>query len=130
MTTSSAFDVFLSHNSREKPAVERIARKLQDAGIRPWLDAWCLTPGGQWQRELADGLQASRACAVLVGPADGGDWEREEVALAVNRAATDRAFRVFLVLLPGLAEPFDVNTLSPFLAMRTWVDFRRGYENG
>ncbi|HEY0375513.1 MAG TPA: hypothetical protein VGC87_00985 [Pyrinomonadaceae bacterium] len=32
------FDIFLSHNSREKPAVERIAEKLKRDGIEPWLD--------------------------------------------------------------------------------------------
>ncbi|MBI2487804.1 MAG: toll/interleukin-1 receptor domain-containing protein [Deltaproteobacteria bacterium] len=36
----SGFDVFLSHNSKEKPAVERIAEKLKQAGLEPWLDKW------------------------------------------------------------------------------------------
>jgi hypothetical protein len=40
------FDVFLSHNSQEKPMVERIAEKLKRDAIEPWLDKWCLTPGG------------------------------------------------------------------------------------
>jgi hypothetical protein len=46
------FDVFLSHNSLEKPAVERIAEKLKRAELEPWLDKWCLTAGGNWQDEL------------------------------------------------------------------------------
>lgn len=129
MSPETEFDVFLSHNSREKPVVERIATKLAAANLRPWLDTWCLTPGGNWQQELAAGLRASAACAVFVGPSDAGDWEREEMSLALNRAATNRAFRIFLVLLPGLPEPFDVNTLSPFLSTRTWVDFRKGFES-
>jgi hypothetical protein len=45
--TDDGFDVFLSHNSRDKPAVERIAVKLQRAGLQPWLDRWHLTPGGR-----------------------------------------------------------------------------------
>ena len=36
------FDIFLSHNSADKPAVEVIAHKLKDAGVEPWLDKWCL----------------------------------------------------------------------------------------
>jgi hypothetical protein len=51
---------------------------------------------------------------------------REEMSVALDRAAKDRAFRVFLVLLPGLAEPFDASTLPPFLCTRTWVDLRTG----
>src|SRR5215213_7115670 len=88
--TRSPFDVFLSHNGRDKPLVEAVARRLRDAGLEPWLDAWCLSPGGRWQEELAEGLSAAAACAVFIGPADIGGWEREELGVAHNRAAIDR----------------------------------------
>jgi small GTP-binding protein len=39
------FDVFLSHNSKDKAAVERIAKRLLAVGIRPWLDKSNLSPG-------------------------------------------------------------------------------------
>ncbi|HKR00796.1 MAG TPA: TIR domain-containing protein, partial [Pyrinomonadaceae bacterium] len=123
------FAVFLSHNSREKPAVERLAEKLKRAGLEPWLDKWCLTSGGDWQNELAEGLRASSACAVFIGPHGMGNWEDLEYKLATDRMAKDRAFRLFLVLLPGLPEPFDASTLPPFLSIRTWVDLRRGIED-
>ena len=32
------YDVFLSHNSADKPAVEEVARRLVKEGIQPWLD--------------------------------------------------------------------------------------------
>jgi WD40 repeat protein len=128
--TASRFDVFLSHNSRDKPTVERIAEKLKRAGLEPWLDKWWLTPGGSWQEELVEGLRASAACAVFVGPSDIGEWENQELAVALDRAAKDRTFRVFLVLLPGLPEPFDPTALSPFVSTRTWVDLRKGIDDG
>ncbi|SDC76950.1 WD40 repeat [Geodermatophilus telluris] len=123
--TRHATDVFLSYNSRDRSAVERVARHLERAGLAPWFDRWALTPGGEWQSELAAGLLQACACAVFIGPHDVGAWERLEVSLALNRAATDRAFRLFPVLLPGL-DPFDPATLPPFLATRTWVDLRGG----
>ena len=125
--TEARFDVFLSHNSADKPVVGRIAEALRRARLQPWLDKWFLTPGGRWQEELATGLTSSSACAVFIGPADIGDWEREELAVAQNRAATDREFRLIPVLLPGVPEPFHPGALPPFLSTRTWVDFRRGY---
>lgn len=128
-THTGRFAVFLSHNSREKPTVERIAEKLKRAELEPWLDKWCLTPAGDWQDELAQGLRASNACAVFVGPHGIGSWEDLEYKLAVDRMAKDRAFRVFLVLLPGLPEPFDTSQLPPFLSTRTWVDLRKGVED-
>ena len=123
------FDVFLSHNSRDKPAVERLAVKLKTAGLEPWLDKWCLTPGGRWQEELVAGLRACSTCAVFVGPNGIGDWVHEELGVALDRAAKDRSFRLFLVLLPGLPEPFDSTMLPPFLSTRTWVDLRSGIED-
>src|SRR5689334_18689191 len=96
------FDVFLSHNSRDKPAIERIGLALRDAHLAPWLDKWHLTPGGDWQAELIGGLRASRACAYFIGPHGQGDWARQELAIAMDRAAKEPSFRLFPVLLPGV----------------------------
>jgi hypothetical protein len=45
-------DVFLSHNSTDKPAVESLAHRLRAEGIEPWLDKWNLIPGNPWQEEI------------------------------------------------------------------------------
>jgi energy-coupling factor transporter ATP-binding protein EcfA2 len=124
--SAQRFDVFLSYNSRDREVVEQIAERLKRAGVEPWLDRWALTPGGDWQHELGAGLDASVTCAVFVGAHDLGAWELQEVAVAIDRAATQQGFRVFPVLLPDVAEPFDPNRLPHFLGARTWVDLRRG----
>ncbi|MGH2943503.1 MAG: TIR domain-containing protein, partial [Solirubrobacteraceae bacterium] len=123
------FDVFLSYNALDKPAVERIAEQLRRDGLRPFLDVWDLTPGGRWQHELADGLARSRACALFVGPHAFGQWQLEELELALVWANRRDGFRVFAVLLPGLEDPFDAQRLPPFLSTRTWVDLRDGTGN-
>jgi hypothetical protein len=125
----SRLDVFLSHSSRDKPTVERIARALKEAGIEPWFDAWHLTPGGDWQAEIARGIRAARSFAMFAGADGFGDWELQELELALDRAAKDRHFRVFAVLLPGVPEPFDPTYLPPFISTRTWVDFRGGFKD-
>ena len=50
------YDVFLAHNSADKPAVETIAMRLREAGLHPFLDKWHLTPGMPWQTELEEAL--------------------------------------------------------------------------
>jgi hypothetical protein len=87
-----------------------------------------LTPGGRWQEEIANGLREAGSFAVFVGPNGIGDWVREELELAKDRAAKDRTFRLFPVLLPGLPDPFDAATLPPFVSTHTWVDLRKGFE--
>ena len=118
------YDVFLSYNSADGEAVHRIAEQLKRERLDPWLDKWVLTPGRSWQEEIVDGLASSSTCAVMVGPNGLGDWAREEMAVAHDRAAKDRDFRLFLVLLPGAPEITDPRLA--FLRTRTWVDLRAG----
>jgi hypothetical protein len=64
MTAETQYDVFLSHNSTDKPAVEALARRLSDeAGLSPFLDKWHLVPGEPWQEALEEALDKSRTCA-------------------------------------------------------------------
>jgi hypothetical protein len=39
------FDVFLCHNSEDKPAVREISKKLVKEGIKPWMDEEQIPPG-------------------------------------------------------------------------------------
>ena len=92
-TAVEVFDIFLSHNSTDKPAVEIIAHKLKDAGVKPWLDKWCLVPGKTFQSGLADALRSCPTCAVFIGPNGVGNWAREEVLVATDRAAKEVGYR-------------------------------------
>ena len=125
---SEQFDVFLSHNSADKPAVEALAHKLREAGLNPWLDKWHLIPGTAFQYGLADAIRACPTCALFIGPAGLGNWAREELLVAQDRAAKEATFRLIPILLPGVPDPFDYSKLPPFLTQRTWVDFRQGLD--
>src|SRR3954452_22626063 len=122
-------DVFLSHHHADKVVVEELAHALRRNGLEPWLDSWHLPAGVRWQPEVADALAACASCAVLVGQADVGAWERQDLEVALERDNHDPEFRVFLALLPGAPDPFDATSLSPFLSTRTWVDLRHGVED-
>ena len=71
---SCLFDVFLSHNSQDKPVIREIARLLREQGLRPWLDEEQLIPGERWQDALARGVRDSATCAMFIGPNNLGDW--------------------------------------------------------
>ena len=121
------FDVFISYSRDDEQAVVRVAERLRRDGLQPWVDRWFLTPGDAWQAEIAAGLRASGAYALFVGPTGLGDWAREELAVAQERAVKDRGFRLFMVLLPGAPQPHDPSLA--FLSTRTWVDLRQGIES-
>lgn len=128
-TVSSAgprFDVFLSHSSADKPAVEVIGARLRNDGFRPFLDKWNLVPGMPWQHELSLALGDSACVAVFFGPREQGPWHNEEMQVALNRAVrTQDDYRVIPVLLPGS----DPSQVRGFLENRTWVDFRVGLDD-
>src|SRR5436305_8842157 len=123
------YDVFLSHSTADKPAVEELARKLVEAGIKPFFDEWELIPGEPSQEALERALDESRTCAVFVGSASLGPWQNEEMRSAIDEWVGDKTFRVIPVLLPGAPDPRE-RKMPRFLRRPTWVDFRAGLNDG
>ena len=107
------FDVFLSHRSEDDESIVRIATLLRDASLEPWIDNWYCEGGGRWQSEIAEGIKNSRAFAVFLGASGMSGWVDEELAVALSRAAKDRDYRVFLVLLPKLRIHSTVQRCRP-----------------
>jgi tetratricopeptide (TPR) repeat protein len=126
---SFEYDVFLSHNSKDKPAVETIANLLgQNYSLRCWLDKWNLVPGEPWQEALEDALDECETVAVFVGPNTISPWENEEMRSALETRVHEKTRRVIPVLLPGAPDSRDLK-LPRFLSRLTWVDFRAGFHD-
>lgn len=125
---SLPYDVFLSHNSHDKPSVELLARRLVDVGLKPWIDSWNLVPGSPWQEDLEVALDQCQTYAVFVGPSGIAPWENEELRSALETRVRDRTRRVIPVLLPGVAD-LGTTPLPRFLRRLTWVDFRMGLDD-
>jgi len=123
MSDTFEFDVFLSHNSKDKPAVRALAQTLRAHGLKVWFDEDELEPGRPWQPLIEAGIKASRTCAVVIGKAGIGPWEDEEMQAALDLAVHEKK-KIFAVLLPGAPERPE---LSIFLTNRTWVDLRAGF---
>jgi formylglycine-generating enzyme required for sulfatase activity len=121
------FDVFLSHNSKDKPAVRELAKALRSRGLKVWLDEWELVPGRRWQEVLEETIRTVRSAAVVIGEAGFGPWETPEMRACLDQSAR-RDLPVIPVLLPGLPATAE---LPLFLQAFTWVDLREGFtENG
>jgi TIR domain len=116
------FDVFLSHNSRDKPAVVEISGHLRARGLRVWLDKDELRPGLPWQEGLEEGVRASHSVAVFVGAEGMGTWQAPEMRAFLARSKKEQ-LPVIPVLLPGCP---DTPQLALFLEAMTWVDLRQG----
>ena len=123
------YDVFLSHNNKDKLAVEQIGHLLtQTYGLTCWLDKWNLVPGEPWQEALETALDQCQTVAVFVGPYTISPWENEEMRSALEARVSNREKRVIPVLLPGAPDSEDLK-LPRFLSRLTWVDFRGGLKD-
>ncbi|MGE0083616.1 MAG: toll/interleukin-1 receptor domain-containing protein [Desulfococcaceae bacterium] len=54
------YDLFLSHNKKDKPAVRKLAQRLKQSGLRVWFDEWIIRPGDDIFLQIEQGLQDSR----------------------------------------------------------------------
>ena len=114
------YDVFLSHNSKDKAAVEEIARRLKSVGIRPWLDKWDLVPGETVMEALEKAIKTIKCGVLFFGPADVGRWHIMEIRSYVESKAGKEA-RFISVIPPGVE---DKPELPPFVAQALWLDMR------
>lgn len=120
--SSIQFDVFLCHNSSDKPMVLRLAEALRNRGLSVWVDEWELVPGRPWQEALEEVIQLVMAAAVLVGSDGVGPWQDREMRGFLSEFVR-RKLPVIPVLLPGAPEKPN---LPIFLKEFTWVDLRSG----
>src|SRR3954447_21610607 len=112
------YDVFLSHNSKDKPRVRKLAEDLRDAGLRVWFDEWVLKPGDDIYLAIERGLEAARAQVLCLSPAAlGSDWVALERSTVLFRDPTN-AGRRFIPLLLADCE------LPDALRRYKYVDYR------
>ncbi len=112
------YDVFLSHNSQDKPAVRELAERLKGDGLRVWLDEWVIRPGDSIPLAIEQGLERSRTLILFMSRnAFASDWVTLERHTALFRDPTSQQRR----FVPLLLEDCEISdTLRQF----AYVDWR------
>ncbi len=108
------FDVFLSHNSADKPRVERLALLLKNRhGLRVWFDAWEVQRG-LLHEQCVEGVSKSRVTLlVCTKQAFESNWVKAEKNWAF--AADPTGQNVLPIVLEEIPLPADLQALR-------WVD--------
>jgi WD40 repeat protein len=123
MAGSFAYDVFLSHNSQDKPRVRKLAERLRDAGLRVWFDEWIIKPGDDIYLAIEHGLEEARVQVLCLSPeALGSDWVTLERSTVLFRDPSNAGRRFVPLLLANCTLP---NTLRRY----KYVDFRQETPN-
>jgi hypothetical protein len=121
---ASGFDVFMCHNSQDKPEIREINQKLKTAMVNTWLDEDQLPLGVPWQPELEKHIQSIRNAAVFVGKSGLGPWQNLEMRSFLEEFA-NRSCRVIPVILPSAVKTPE---LPRFLRQMTWLDLREDFD--
>lgn len=127
MPDNVKYDVFLSHNSKDKDAIITLARRLKDEGLSVWLDIWKLRVGKPWQDPMEKAIRESGSILIFIGESGFGRWENEEMRVAVEEQVRDPNYTVIPILLPGGKEEY-LND-KPLLRRNVWVDYRKGLDD-
>lgn len=116
------YDVFLSHNTGDKPRVRRLAERLKKAGLRVWFDGWAIRPGDDIYLAIERGLEAARVQVLCLSPtALGSDWVALERSTVLFRDPTNAGRRFIPVVLANCELP---DTLRRY----KYVDFQEEAE--
>lgn len=112
--------IFLSHNSADKQFTKKLAKDLEDQGIRCWLDEAEIRIGDSLVEKIREGIDEVDYLAVVLSPESvNSEWVRREVDVAMNQEILGRNLKVLPVLhkrceLPG------------FLLGKRYADFTAG----
>ena len=116
------YDVFLSHNARDRAVVWEVAERLKAAGLRVWWDAWEIRTGDSIPSKIEEGLEKSRILVLCMSAhAFGSDWAALESQTFRFRDPLNRE-RCFIPLRLDDTEPRG--SLAQFLHV-DWREKRR-----
>ncbi|MGV3662133.1 MAG: TIR domain-containing protein [Prosthecobacter sp.] len=121
-TRNFSYDVFLSHNAKDKPRVRQLAERLKQAGLRVWFDEWNIKHGDIIALKVDDGLEQSRVLLLCISPnALASGWVALERSSAIHRDPANTGRRFIPLLLADCDLP---DTLRRY----KYVDFREDAE--
>ncbi|MBD2458969.1 GUN4 domain-containing protein [Nostoc sp. FACHB-87] len=119
------FDVFLAHNSLDKPLIIEIARHLKQKGLNPWLDKEQILGGDKIIQAVFNGISLSKTGAFFIGKNGLGNFQANLELDTVIHSFLERQsqnFRVIPVLLPGVS---NVPQELWYLKQWRWIQFTK-----
>jgi uncharacterized protein (DUF433 family) len=93
--------VFLAHNSQDKPQVKIIADKLNQKGIKTWLDEEQIPPGVSFQEYIQQAIKDIDCALIFIGKKGVGRWQEYEILSFFTKLVESR-IPVIPILLPGV----------------------------
>lgn len=101
--------IFLSHNSIDKPVVEAIGNWLTNKGYSVWLDKWCMTAGDSLIEKIGEGIESSDKLIVfLTENSVDANWVKKEVATGLVLELAEEKGLGSKFVIPALLKPCKI----------------------
>lgn len=76
-------NLFLSHNSVDKPFVKKLARDLKKLGVTVWVDEWEIQVGESLTWKIEAGIRENEYLGLVLSPdALQSEWVKSEISAA------------------------------------------------
>jgi small GTP-binding protein len=121
VSISGNYDVFLAHNTLDKPAVREVSEHLKRRRINPWIDIERILPGEWILEAIQEAIQNVEIAVIFFGPTGTGRWQKMEL-YAFMKACVEADKCVIPVLLPGVV---NIPRNLPLLEGIRWVRFKQ-----
>lgn len=116
--------IFLSHSSKDKSFVRKLATDLKLAGCEVWYDEWEIKVGDSLVEKVTKGINENEYLAVILSKNSiESEWVKKELSLAAIKEIQTKN----IVILPILKEECEI----PFvLADKKYANFKKDYDMG
>lgn len=110
--------IFLSHSSKDKPFVRRLASVLKQQGIQVWMDEDELSIGDSLPDKLSTALMQTDYIGVILSPNSvSSEWVNKEIKAAIMDEMQKKRTRILPILYKDCEIPI-------FLQEKIFIDFR------
>lgn len=110
-----AYDIFISHSSKDKAVADATCACLESRGLRCWIAPRDIVAGAEWGASIIDGIQGSKAMVLILSShSNVSPQVLREIERADNRRIPIVPFRIQDVVLS--------KSLEYFLSSAQWLD--------
>lgn len=109
--------IFLSHNSKDKPFVRKLANDLRRQGFYVWVDEAEIKLGDSLIEKIREGLDRVEYVGVVLSTNSiNSEWVKKEIDIAMNQEIEGKKVKVLPIMLEKIDPP-------SFLKEKLYADF-------
>ncbi len=116
--------IFISHSSKDKIFVEKLAKDLKKIGLNVWFDKWEIKVGDSLTWKIEEGIRENEFLGIVLSPeALESEWVKSEISSAWVKQMNTKKIIVLPILYRKCEIPY-------FLQDRKYANFTQNYDDG